>query len=41
MNSRERLVTSLDHKEPDRVPIDMGGTVVSGIHSQAYVKLRK
>ena len=27
MNSRERLETALDHREPDRVPIDLGGIV--------------
>ena len=25
MNSRERVLTALDHKEPDRLPIDLGG----------------
>ena len=34
MNSRERLETALDHKEPDRVPIDLGA-IVSGITSGA------
>jgi unsaturated chondroitin disaccharide hydrolase len=32
MNSRKRLLTSLNHQEPDRVPIDLGSTQVSGIH---------
>jgi uroporphyrinogen decarboxylase len=41
MNSRERLLSSLAHKEPDRVPIDMGGTHVSGIHVRAYKALVK
>lgn len=41
MNSRERLITSLNHKEPDRVPIDFSGTTVSGICWQAYDELRK
>jgi uroporphyrinogen decarboxylase len=41
MNSRERVLTALNHKEPDRVPYDMGGSVVTGIHHQAYVGLRK
>jgi uroporphyrinogen decarboxylase len=34
MNSRERLVTTLNHKEPDRVPIDLGG-IVTGITTGA------
>jgi uroporphyrinogen decarboxylase len=40
MNSRERLLTTLRHQEPDRVPFDLGGTNVSGIHVQAYRNLR-
>ena len=40
MNSRERILTALNHKEPDRVPFDMGGTVVTGINVKAYVELR-
>ena len=39
MNSRERLVTSLDHKEPDRVPIDLGG-IVTGITTGANKTLK-
>ncbi len=38
MNSRERVNTTLNHKEPDKVPIDLGGNV-SGIHIKAYKKL--
>lgn len=38
MNSRERVNATLNHKEPDRVPIDMGGNV-SGIHIEAYKNL--
>ena len=26
---RERVLTALDHQEPDRVPIDFGGTQTS------------
>ncbi len=40
MNSRERVKLALNHKEPDRVPFDLGGTVVTGIHIQAYKNLR-
>lgn len=38
MLSRERMITTLAHKIPDRVPIDLGG-VVSGIHIHAYKRL--
>lgn len=40
MNSRDRVHLSLNHKEPDRVPFDLGGTVVTGIHARAYANLR-
>ncbi|MCX7045447.1 MAG: hypothetical protein NTX50_08200 [Candidatus Sumerlaeota bacterium] len=36
--SRERLLTALDHRQPDRVPIDLGGNQ-TGIHKFAYQKL--
>jgi uroporphyrinogen decarboxylase len=39
MNSRERLETSLNHKEPDRVPIDLGG-IVTGITTGANKTLK-
>jgi len=38
MNSRERVNIALNHKEPDKVPIDLGGNQ-SGIHIKAYKKL--
>jgi len=41
MTSRERVLAALNHKEPDRVPIDFGGHRSSGIHAAAYAKLRK
>jgi uroporphyrinogen decarboxylase len=36
MNSHERLLTTLDHREPDRVPYDLGSVQVTGIHVVAY-----
>lgn len=39
MNSRERVLVALKHKEPDHVPFDLGGTVTSGIHYTAYRNL--
>jgi uroporphyrinogen decarboxylase len=41
MNSRQRLLTALQHREPDRVPLDLGGTQVTGIHRIAYQGLRQ
>jgi uroporphyrinogen decarboxylase len=29
MNSRERVLTAIDHRTPDRLPLDIGGTGVS------------
>ncbi len=26
MSSRQRVLVTINHKEPDRVPIDLGGT---------------
>ena len=40
MTSRERILTALDHREPDRVPLDLGGTHVTGISWGAYQRLR-
>lgn len=38
MTSRERVLTALNHQEPDRVPIDLGGNQ-TGIHKFAYESL--
>jgi uroporphyrinogen decarboxylase len=39
MTSRERVRTALQHREPDRVPFDLGTTPVTGIHVRAYRRL--
>jgi uroporphyrinogen decarboxylase len=39
--SRERLLKTLAHQEPDRVPLDLGSTQVTGIHVIAYHRLRQ
>jgi uroporphyrinogen decarboxylase len=39
MNSRERLRKAINHQEPDRVPLDLGG-IVSGITRIAYRNLK-
>lgn len=41
MNSRERVRVALNHQEPDRVPFDLGGTPMSGMHTVAYQNLRQ
>jgi uroporphyrinogen decarboxylase len=41
MTPRERVLLALNHKEPDRVPIDLGATIISSIHKNAYVDLKE
>jgi len=41
VNSRNRILTALEHKEPDRVPVDLGGTESSGITAIAYNRLKR
>jgi uroporphyrinogen decarboxylase len=41
MLSRERVITTLNHREPDRVPIDFGGTSATGIEVTAYDRLKR
>jgi len=41
MNSRERVLISLSHREPDHVPLDIGGSDVTGIHRDAYKSLAR
>ena len=41
MNSRDRLLTAINHKQPDRVPVDLGATPSSGISAVAYHNLVK
>src|SRR5689334_19184762 len=39
--SRDRVETTLNHQEPDRVPYDLGGSILTGIHEKAYRRLRQ
>jgi hypothetical protein len=40
MTSRERVQTSLAHRNPDAVPVDFGSTAVTGIHVSVVAALR-
>lgn len=40
MTSRERVRTTLAHREPDQVPVDFGGTTVTGMHALVVERLR-
>lgn len=39
MTSRERVTMALNHEEPDRIPIDFGGSRITGIAAVAYKRL--
>jgi len=41
MTSRERVLKALNFEEPDRVPLSLGDTVMSGIMAQALDRLRR
>lgn len=40
LSARDRVSRSLDHRTPDRIPLDIGGTRVTGIHESAYRRFR-
>ena len=39
LSSRERVLATVAHQEPDRVPLDLGGTRATGINVSAYARL--
>ncbi|OQA46861.1 MAG: methylcobalamin:coenzyme M methyltransferase [Chloroflexi bacterium ADurb.Bin325] len=41
MNSRERVMLALNHREADRVPLDLGATGVTGMHVSSVYALRQ
>ena len=41
MTPRERVLATLNHQQPDRVPIDLSGHRSSGIAAMAYERLRE
>ncbi len=41
LTSLERVRAALEHREPDRIPFDLGGSILTGIHHKAYRRLRK
>ena len=41
MTSRERVLATLNHRQPDRIPIDLGSTIVTSITKNAYVDLKR
>ena len=41
MTSRERVLTAVARRQPDRVPIDLGGSPATGIEPALYARLRQ
>jgi hypothetical protein len=41
MNSRQRVTLALNHRQPDRVPLDLGGSPTSGMHVSSVYLLRQ
>jgi uroporphyrinogen decarboxylase len=41
MNSRERILSAINHIQPDKVPIDLGSSTVTGISAIAYNNLKR
>jgi hypothetical protein len=41
MNSRERVNLALNHQQPDQVPLDLGGSAVTGMHASSVYLLRQ
>jgi hypothetical protein len=41
LTSRERVARSINHRQPDRVPLDLGGSPVTGMHVAVVYALRQ
>ena len=39
--SRQRVIKALHHQEPDRVPLDLGASAVTGMHVSSVYRLRQ
>jgi hypothetical protein len=40
MNAKERILASVEHREPDRLPMDFGSSFITGIHCSVVAGLR-
>ncbi len=40
MTPRERILAAVNHRSPDRIPVDFGSTFITGIHCSVVEKLR-
>ena len=41
MTPRERVMASVNHQNPDSLPMDLGSNVSAGISGMAYGKLKE
>ena len=41
MTSKERILASINHQQPDRIPVDFGGCFITGIHCSVVAALRE
>jgi uroporphyrinogen decarboxylase len=41
VKSRERVRAALEHRVPDRVPVDLGASIVTGINAMGYARLKR
>lgn len=39
MTSKDRVIQALNHREPDRIPVDFGATAVTGMHVNCVIGL--
>jgi len=40
MTSRERVISAINHRQPDKIPVDLGSSTVTGISGIAYNNLK-
>lgn len=40
MTSKQRVLASISHQQPDKIPVDFGGCFITGIHCSVVEKLR-
>ena len=41
MTSRERVIAAINHRQPDRCPIDLGSTGQTGMNASTLYRFRK
>ena len=41
MNSKDIVLSAIEHKETERIPVDLGGSIQSTIHAYAYAALKE